>query len=473
LKFIPGSYGDIYSKSPTEAPEESKTGLDKAVEDAKAINAALAPETDEKPVRKIRFEGPLDTNVSGRFVKRHTLEELSVEDLALARMLLAERGSELPDAFEDRFQNEAGRIVKQTLTTGGSATGAELTDTLMWSSLFQDVISKTLVADLFTPWIPMSAGSVYLPSLGDVTFYKPSAEGTTVTATDLATARRTLTAYTVKAEVDVSDEEDEDAVIAMIPEIRAILIRNAKEAIDEAILNADASTGAQNINYYAASGGSNISTSSRFLLGFDGLVHYCLNEVTGQVSDVGTLEVADFATLLGLLGKYADDRSRLAFIADRWTLLKAIQLDDFRTVDKLGPNATLLTGQVGQIYGVPVVLSGQIEKANATGQVDQTSGNNTKGRIVLVNRDMWKFGVRRNIRVATERDESATLTKIVVTMRIGLQCYGDRSSAEYCHTALRETESALSGTVAVVPYSTIEVILSGRSKKRATMTLRF
>jgi hypothetical protein len=82
---------------------------------------------------------------------------------------------------------------------------------------------------------------------------------------------------------------------------------------------------------------------------------------------VGALGVDDFAALLALLGKYGDNRDRLAFIADRWTFLKAIQLDDFRTVDKLGANATLLRGQLGAVYSVPVVHSGQLQKSNATG----------------------------------------------------------------------------------------------------------
>ncbi len=423
--------------------------LDDAVKLAKEVDEQLK-EADARPAtRKIRFDtsesvvnGVVVRNFNSdsaakRFVKKYTLDDYGVEELALLRMILARRGSQMPDAFEDKFQSLADKVRRYTMTTGGEGTGAELIDTLMWNQLFQDIQSATLVADLFAPWMDMPSQSVELPSLGNVTFYKPAGEGQAVTATDLATAKRTLKAYTLKAQVDVSDEEDEDAVIAMIPNIRAILIRNAREAIDEAILNADASTGTQNINYYAATGGSNINTASRFLLGFDGLIHYCLNELTGQVKDFGAAPTpALCATLISLLGKYADTPSRCAFVIDRWVKNSLMQNENFATVDKLGAQATLLTGQIGQVYGIPVVLSGQLAKANATGQVDQTSDNNTKGRVILVNRDMWRFGIRRNIRVATERSEAKTMTSIVVSMRIGLQCYGDRSSADYSHTAL-------------------------------------
>lgn len=411
--------------------------LDEALKNAKEVEAQLNELDAKPPVRKMRFDtgGYNPDNARSRFVKKYMLDDYGLEELALCRMILASRGSEMPDAFESKFQSLAEKAVKRTLTTGGTGTGAELIDTLMWTQLFQDIQSATLVAELFTPWLDMPSKAVELPSLGDVTFYKPG-EGQAVTGTDLATAKRTITAYTLKAQVDISDEEDEDSIVAMIPQIRAILIRNAKEVIDEGILNADASTGKQNINYYAATGGSDIATTSRFLLGFDGLIHYCLNEVTGQKTDLGALTIDDFAALISLLGKYADVPARCAFVIDRWVKNKAILLDEFLTLDKMGANATILTGQIGQVFGVPVVLSGQVAKANATGQVDQTGGSNTLGRIVLANRDMWKFGIRRLIRVATQRDEAKTLTSIVASLRIGLQCYGDRSSANYCHTAL-------------------------------------
>jgi HK97 family phage major capsid protein len=412
--------------------------LDKALKSIEEIDETLGPEDDEDTpktaTRKIRFDsGKLPNSVEGRFFKPHTLDELGLEELALGRMILASRGSEMPDDYETKFQSLADKVRKYTMTTGGTGTGAELIDTLMWTNLWRDVVSSTLVADLFTPWLPMSSKEEELPSMGNVTFYKPAGEGQAVTATDLATAKRKITAYTIKAQVDISDEEDEDAVIAMLPEIREILRRNAREVIDSVILNADTTGASANINKYGAA----VDGNEDYLLGFDGLIHYCLNEVTGQKSDLGVLATTDFVTLIGLLGKYADKPSRCAFILDRGVKNKAIQLDDFRTVDKLGQRATLLTGQLGTVYDIPVVLSSQMLKSDANGRIDgATPGNNTLGRILLVNRDMWKFGIRRNIRIATQRDEPKTLTSIVASLRIGLQCYGDRASADYCHTAL-------------------------------------
>lgn len=422
---------------------EKDITLEAVNNEARAIESELnkLDANDTRPAtRKMRFaddSGNASFNRDKLFMPKRDISKYSFEEIALGRMLLNARGEVLPDAMESRFQSLADKATKYTMTTDGSGTGSELIDTVMWNQLFQDIVSQTLVAGLFTPWVDMPSQSMELPSLGDVTFYKPAGEGQAVTATDLATAKRTLTAYTLKAQVDVSDEESEDAVIAMIPEIATILRRNAQQIIDEAILCADNSTGKENVNYYYPTSGADIATSSRFLLGFDGLIHYCLNEVTGNVSNVGAaLDAAKIRAILALMGKYGVNPDRVAFVTDLWNKNVLLGLTELQTVDKMGPKATILTGEIGAIYGSPVIISTALAKSCSTGQVHQTGGNNTKGRFIAVNRDMWKFGVRRNIRVATERSESKTLTSIVVTMRIGLQCYGDRSSAGYTHAIL-------------------------------------
>lgn len=156
--------------------------LDEMVEAAEQINKELGDEDfdDGKPdvfERKMRFpDGDGDAEKT-LWIARRMPREYNFEELALGRMILNARGEELPDAMESRFQSLSDQTRKYTMTTTGTGTGAELVDTV---------------------------------------FYKPAGEGQAVTATDLPTAKRTLTAYTLKAQVDVSDEETEDAVVNML-----------------------------------------------------------------------------------------------------------------------------------------------------------------------------------------------------------------------------------------------------------------
>ena len=83
--------------------------------------------------------------------------------------------------------------------------------------------------------------------LGDINWY-PGSANTATTTTDLKTAKQTLTAYELVGMVPWAYELDEDAVIAMMAEVRGTLLRNASQVLDDVLLNADTS-GSSNINH--------------------------------------------------------------------------------------------------------------------------------------------------------------------------------------------------------------------------------
>lgn len=357
------------------------------------------------------------------------VDGLTVEDLLLGKYIMEHRIDRHIDS-EYKLQDQLDTAMR-TMTTGGSATGAELLESPILAKLWDDVRVKTKVAQLFDPIINMPGQTLDLPlGLGDVTFYKPGGEGHAVTATNLATAKRTLTAYPLKAQVDVSDELTQDSIIALLPQIRAALVRNGSEVMDKVILLADTETAATgNINSDDAAPAGD----EDYLIGFDGLVKYCIVTNTGQSSDLAGLAIADFTTMMGLLQKYAVDYTRLAWISGWYTYLLAVTMSDFRTVDKLGAKATLLAGQLGAIYNIPYVCTGQMGKVDDDGKytIATPSTNDTDGRLLLVHRDMWRVGVRKPLTIETERSAAKGSTSLVATVRLALQSY----DAAGVHTA--------------------------------------
>jgi HK97 family phage major capsid protein len=411
---------------------DAETALEKRLDEMKEqIDVLAKPEASE---RHIRFEDGGVGNAGKRFMVKPNPLEYDFETLALGRKLLAGRGEILPDNLEDRFQILASTIARRTMTTTSTGYGEELVDTVILPRLWEDIVLDNPVAGLFQ-MVDMVSKSVEVPILGDATFYKPAGEGQSVTATDLKTSPKPkLTACVLKAQVDVSDEEDQDAIIALLPAIRAKLIRNAKSTIDNVLLNGDTTTGATNINKY----GSAVSGNEAYLLGFDGLIHYALIEMPSFcIFDLATIEAADFATFESMLGKYSLNPQSCAYIMDEWAYRKFKFLDAFTTVEKMGAKATYLTGQLGAVGNIPVVVSPEIAKSCASGYVDGvTPSNNSKGRALLVHRPSWIFGVRKNITVAAERSEAKGQTSLVASLRIAFQCIGDRASSQYSHVAL-------------------------------------
>ena len=355
-------------------------------------------------------------------------------DLACVRSVLAaqqrEPGDVNPRALEDW---QANLKAAMDSTTAGS--GDELVVTGEAAALWADINVDTLVAGLFTR-VDMPTNPFEIPlQLGDVSWY-PGTENTATTETALTTGRQTLTAYELVAEVPWSLTLEEDAVIAMAAEVRSTLVRNAVEVIDDVLLNAD-TTAQNNINADGATISASTAGKAHWLVGFDGLLHLPLVDNTDQGNDHGAAPSADmFNEARGLLGKYGVRPSELAYIADVGTYIKSLGVSEFRTLDKLGPQATLLNGQLAQVDGIPVIVSEQMAQSDADGKVTDGGTGNTKGRLLAVNRTQWRLGFRRELMIETTRDIQKRQNIMVVSMRLAfMERTGKRSTAG--HTALQ------------------------------------
>ena len=355
-------------------------------------------------------------------------------DLACARSLLSAQLRE-PSGASPRMLEDWQSNLKAAMDSTTAGSGDELVDTQEARALWDDVNLETAVAPLFNA-VQMPSNPFQIPlQLGDVNWY-PGTENTAVTGSAPATARQTMTAHELVAEVPWSYDLDEDAVIAMMDELRRSLLRNAHEVIDDVILNGD-TTLQNNINADGANITANTAGSGHFLIGFDGLLHLPLVDNDDMGNNHNAAVSADmFNEIRGKLGKYGVRPSDLAYITDVNTFIKSLTVDSFRTLDKFGPQATVLTGQLGAVEGIPVIVSEQMRLADADGKVTSGGNANTKGRLLIVNRSQWRVGFKRELTIETVRDAQKRQNIMVVSFRIALQeRSGSRASA--AHTALQ------------------------------------
>ena len=355
-------------------------------------------------------------------------------DLACARSLLSAQLRE-PSGASPRMLDEWQSNLKAAMDSTTAGSGDELVDTQEARALWDDVNLETAIAPLFNT-IQMPSNPFQIPlQLGDVNWY-PGTENTAVTGSAPATARQTMTAHELVAEVPWSYDLDEDSVIAMMDELRRSLLRNAHEVIDDVILNGDRTT-QNNINADGTTISATTSGSGHYLIGFDGLLHLPLVDNTAMGNNHNAAVSADmFNEIRGKLGKYGVRPSELAYIMDVNTYIKALSVSTFRTLDKFGPQATLLTGQLGAVDGIPVIVSEQMRLSDADGKVTSGGSSNTKGRLLIVNRSQWRVGFKRELTIETVRDAQKRQNIMVVSFRIALQeRSGSRSSAT--HTALQ------------------------------------
>lgn len=365
--------------------------------------------------------------------------KLRGSDLILAKLLLdkAEGMKQAGIAFDgqDKIKPASADLAAavKLLTSTGTATGDELVPTNMATELWQDFFAASrIVADLPAQPMPTDPFDVSL-GFGSITFRK-GGQGVPGTSQNPATAKSILASTELVADVEWSYNLDEDAIVAMMPALRQQFTVDGSESMDAFALNADATNAATgNIN----SDDGNPDDDSYYLSdGQDGIRHFSIVDNTGQATSGGgdALADADLVAVLAKLDKYGLSPEQCRIVPGIATYFKMLGLTNVATVDKYGPSATIVRGELMRYQGVPVIPSASMPKSEADYKVSVTAGNNTLGQLVAYNRNFWKVGFRRGLLIEVDRSIQSRKLIMVVSFRIAVAAHGTRSSAK--HTAL-------------------------------------
>ena len=307
-------------------------------------------------------------------------------------------------------------------TTSGS--GDQWVPTFASAELWTDVHLQTAIAARI-PRVSMPTNPFTLPTLtSDPTFYYASTENVAVTGSNPGTGNATLTAKKIQADVTFSGETSEDSIIAIAPTVRATLVRRAAQSIDDIIVHGDIETGGTgNVNSDDAA-----PAASSFYLALDGLRKFCLVTNTAQVKQfAGAPTSTLYLNTKSKLGKYGARPRELLAITGQSTIDALLDITGVKLVYEYGPNATVLTGELGQFFGTPILLSEAIpgtstDKVDDDGKYSYTSPstNDTDGWIVLVNPNQWRTGFRRDIQLESFRDIQKDSNILVCSFRMAL-----------------------------------------------------
>ncbi len=237
-----------------------------------------------------------------------------------------------------------------------------------------------------------------------------------------------------------SGEMEEDSIIPFIPFLREQAARSLGHHTDSLVLNGDTTNaGTGNINLDDAD-----PADTKHYLAFDGIRHAALVDNTANGKDVaGVITAEQFKTFRGRMLDTArkhdwghpNDPNDLVHVADPETADAISFIDEFLTVDKYGPLATVLTGEQARCYGNPLISSIDVSKTEADGKVSTTGANNTKGQVVTFNRNGYVLGWRRRLQVETERLPATDQTRIVWSMRAGFGRFSPTGAASGIESA--------------------------------------
>jgi hypothetical protein len=136
--------------------------------------------------------------------------------------------------------------------------------------------------------------------------------------------------------------------------------------------------------------------------------------------DMGVPSTQGCRYLRGIMGKYAVNPRRLAYIVSAVGLIHLLGMDEVLTLEKYGTRATVLSGELGRFDGAPIFPSGLMrEDLNASGVFDNTT--ETKTGMLLVNRNGFVIGRRRAPMIESFRDVVAGVDEVVASMREDFQ----------------------------------------------------
>jgi HK97 family phage prohead protease len=209
-----------------------------------------------------------------------------------------------------------------------------------------------------------------------------------------------LTAYKLATKEFIAFEEDEDSLIPVLPLVRDALSRRMAKALDLAML-------------VGAGVGGTVTANITTLSPVKGLASY------DPVGGTPSVTLATAATKLAVtnimearkeLGAWGLNPSELIIFVTTTGYYQLLEDTNFLTVDKAGPNATILTGQIGSIGNTPVLVSPSFPASTATGAA----------AAVVVNPRNFLVGQHRGMRLDSDDEVINQRSVLVASMRIGM-----------------------------------------------------
>ncbi len=149
----------------------------------------------------------------------------------------------------------------------------------------------------------------------------------------------TLNAYKVATNEYLAYEEEEDSLLAILPVVRDAMIRRVARTVDRAFL-LGAGAGADPVK---------------------GLATYDVaSTVTLDISALDKMTVAKLRAMRADLGAWGLNPSDIVFVVSTEGYYDLLEDTLFQTMDKVGAQATALTGQIGLVGNTPVLVSAEL-----------------------------------------------------------------------------------------------------------------
>ena len=236
-------------------------------------------------------------------------------------------------------------------------------------------------------------------------------------ASTVTTSQKSISIKGLACRYLIDDAAQEDSAIAVVPALQRQISMDLVDAMEDALINGDDSGTHQddiaNWNIRGRWGASGLGGSSDHRRMFKGMRKQAVDR-----SSTADLSTFTFVNLLGLKAQMGELAMQdvVLFASPEAVLANLLELEQVATIDKFGPLASIKTGQIAAIAGMPIIMTRFLSAdLNTAGLYDNVT--KTKTGILMAHAPSWYIFERRGILVETDRKIDVGATDIVATMR--------------------------------------------------------
>ena len=413
--------------------------LEKKSADLKAVSQKLGELSAIKPVtvsdkeatlrRFVRDDGSLDfagmvSDDTDRGQWHQELKQL-VDDRNMAKIMTKSGNvDKLDRKVADHFKSAPVDI--RRAFSDSSGVGAEFIPDLLLPQMVQKLYNAGNVENLF-PSMQMPGKELRLPflTLKVKPYLKSGATYGTITAEDDVTSQVSMTAKSFAARITLDEDASVDSIVSGLEIARSSLATSMAHAIEDAIINGDTAGGGHQDTIASWSPRGRWNTSG---LGGSDDHRSAFLGLRAQAFDVSSAHdpgAVTFAALMStraqLEGAHGVGSNLALIVSPEYYLLHLLDMEQVATVDKFGPQATVLSGQVAAVGGGSVIISDFLT-ADLETSGKFTDGTGGKTGYIWVNRDAYMVGNYKPVTVDIDREIVNGTVETVVTRRVAFQC---------------------------------------------------
>ncbi len=367
-------------------------GMAKAIESLQGDIAAKSDEIAQLLAARDGFT-PAAASVKRAFgqAKEVDLESEAEKAVFLGYLLNKEKDALLDTNF--------GASVREKVNTSSNIeVSSDEYETIFSRNILRDIQERLVVGAMF-PELPMSAANITMPI--EPTAQKANWVAATTYGTDATTGNEinvtlteiTFSTFKLAAKAYITDETTEDAIIPLLPILRRHLVEAHARAIEDAFMTGTGTGQPKGLLPLASDDSNKVTTTA---------THTATVKVQAKM-------LHQLRRRLGTKGLRMSD---LSLIVSEDAYFDLIEDEAFQDVDQVGQASLKLQGQIGRVYGMPVVSS-EWFPAKASGAEFA----------VLVYMPDFVVPRQRQVTVERERRPREQRDAYYATQRVNLQRY--------------------------------------------------